>query len=177
MSVPASLDRGAGRFLSRIREITDDRGILAAISSAGEPFQAFEVAGFIGCRAGRLRLVQDHAEAVHHPVLCTMHIANALRGLVVGLADAWWPVGADLLLDGDVHPHMKEGIGGTFGELSLEGGLFVGEDGVVLRVLGHDGRNHVLQWRKQLPVAMFQPGRDEETPHGFTVVADHGAGR
>jgi hypothetical protein len=24
---------------------------------------------------------------------------------------------------------------------------------------------------------MFQPGRDEETPHGFTVVADHGAGR
>src|SRR5438132_5952096 len=102
--------------------------------------QAVEVGGVVETRAVSLRLPDHLREAIHDVVPRLVHRAAADGEGFEGSADSRRLVDGDLLLDGEVHRDVQEGIGlaalGT--PLAVAIALAVAEHRVVFRVLDHD---------------------------------------
>src|SRR5690606_19388959 len=96
------------------------------------------------------------------------------RQLLIGGPDAGRLVNGNLLMDGQVHGHMQEGIRASlFHTVIALVGLGVFEFGSIFRVLLHDACSNGLQRRKYSPRLMTCPGVSEKLPDLFARWIEH----
>jgi hypothetical protein len=114
---------------------------------------------------------ESSGQTVHHTVLGGMWIPGDGDQRLMQVADADWPVDAQLLQDNDVQAHVQERIliPRRGHEVPLENALRVGERVLVLRVHADDLDDLRLHRIEGLTRSGLGPGIDESATMGLAV--------
>jgi len=100
-------------------------------------------------------------QTLEDAVLGVMHVAEAvLDHVAVELADTWWPVGADLLLQRDVQSHVKKGVAvaALWQPFAIKRCLALLEEAVVFGVVPGDLDDLLLHSVERLSRPGLAPG-------------------
>jgi hypothetical protein len=147
--------------------------------SSRERAHALEIGDFVGRQTAALRFPQRLGEAFDHLMLGVVFATQSMCKIDEGLSNPEWPIGADLIANGEVQTHVQEGIRlSTLGSVvAIEHAIRILECGLILWMQLYHVRYLSLERLERQTFAALAPGLDVHLSKliaGLIVEEGHG---